>query len=175
MTNLNDWPIGAQVKAIEPLYGTVVTGKDEHGLNQYGKDIVVPAGSLGTIKQHFDDGRILVSFPCDPNCGHTFAEPEKFLKLVTKLSRPQNNVINVFYRWDNCRVLAFPDTKTKSVRYAVEFWNNGGRKRQIYPNPRTVVSLIRHGILIHNAKLGSYELASEWQPKIRNSESEAAQ
>lgn len=82
MTNLNQWPIGAKVKTIVPLMGTIETGQDEMGLVTTAPGIVVQAGSVGVVEDHYDDGRILVTFECDTLRGHTFAKPERYLELT---------------------------------------------------------------------------------------------
>lgn len=82
MTNPNQWPIGAKVKTIVPLMGTIETGRDEMGLVTTAPSIVVQAGSVGVVEDHYDDGRILVTFECDTLRGHTFAKPERYLELT---------------------------------------------------------------------------------------------
>lgn len=82
MVKLNQWPIGAKVKTTVPLMGTVETGRDEMGLVTTAPGIVVQAGSVGVVEDHYDDGRILVTFECDTLRGHTFAKPERYLELT---------------------------------------------------------------------------------------------
>lgn len=79
---------------------------------------------------------------------------------MTKLSKIQDGVVDMFYRWQNCRVI-------DRNGYAVEFWNDNQQPRYKYPNPRTIRALIWRGVLVHNTELDIYELAPEWQPRWR--------
>lgn len=79
---------------------------------------------------------------------------------MTKLSKAQDGVVDMFYRWQNCRVV-------DRNGYAVEFWNDNQQPRYKYPNPRTIRTLIQRGILVPTTELNIYELALEWQPRWR--------
>lgn len=62
-----------------------------------------------------------------------------------RLTVQQHNLIATFGRWDICRLIRFADHVSKTVHYALQFWNADGKMHYKYPNPRTVEALIKKG------------------------------
>jgi hypothetical protein len=84
---------------------------------------------------------------------------------MAKLSKAQHKVVDIFHRWERCQIVRFADHVSRRERFAIEYATNDGEYRTIYPNPRTINSLIRWGILVRDEAQNHYKLASEWQSK----------
>ena len=65
------------------------------------------------------------------------------------MTKAQNQVVAKLSEHPSNRIIEIADHLTKRVRYALQFWENG-ETDYIFPNPRTVRSLLDKEILIRN-------------------------
>lgn len=92
---------------------------------------------------------------------------------MTTLSKAQNNVIDTFYRWENCQLILLAGGN-KATQAVLNFWQDNGEDHYRRVNTRTAYALIGHGVLVLEGN-GTYKLAPGWQPKKQPAESKAAQ